>query len=200
MTRRRRPWDRHRELADKDTASRWPSSAKSMFDGDGNADRPIYISQTSASSRSSYFTREGLRRARSFRRRPNRVHRTRLGRTAHTRQSDRGRGRMRDPTRSPEYDGSSSGVVSYAFSSCRDNKSNSPSHSRRSNRYTNYMSHASPCSAGSTSACGYRPRTPRKPNEFGASGVPPPCEPITITERAMKSESPPASRTSKRME
>ena len=131
MTRRRRPWDRHRELADKDTASRWPSSAKSMFDGDGNADRPIYISQTSASSRSSYFTREGLRRARSFRRRPNRVHRTRLGRTAHTRQSNRGRGRMRDRTRSPEYDGSSSGVVSYAFSSCRDNKSNSPPHSRR---------------------------------------------------------------------
>src|SRR5207247_4638198 len=159
MTRRRRPWDRHRELADKDTASRWPSSAKSMFDGDGNADRPIYISQTSASSRSSYFTREGLRRARSFRRRPNRVHRTRLGRTAHTRQSNRGRGRMRDRTRSPEYDGSSSGLVSCAFSSCRDNKSNSPSHSRRSNRYTNYMSHASPCSAGSTSACGYRPRT-----------------------------------------
>ena len=38
---------------------------------------------------------------------------------------------MRDRTRSPEYDGSSSGVVSYAFSSCRDNKSNSPSHSRR---------------------------------------------------------------------
>ena len=112
MTRRRRPWDRHRELADKDTASRWPSSAKSMFDGDGNADRPIYISQTSASSRSSYFTREGLRRARSFRRRPNRVHRTRLGRTAHTRQSNRGRGRMRDRTRSPEYDGSSSGLVS----------------------------------------------------------------------------------------
>src|SRR5436309_4596146 len=38
---------------------------------------------------------------------------------------------MRDLTRSPEYDGSSSGVVSCAFSSCRDNKSNSPSHSRR---------------------------------------------------------------------
>ena len=131
MTRRRRPWDRHRELADKGAASRSPSSAKSMFDGDGNADRPIYISQTSASSRSSYFAREGLRRARGFRRRPNRVHRTRLGRTAHTRQSNRGRGRMRDLTRSPEYDGSSSGVVSCAFASCRDNESNSPSHSRR---------------------------------------------------------------------
>src|SRR2546430_3337968 len=126
-----------------------------------------------------------------------------------------------------------SGVVSCAFSSCRDDKGNSPRTRGGSNRYTNYMSHASPCSATSTSACGYRPRTrsvrtrrrriaatpnrrttkpsagmvngfpssgPRKPNEFGASGVPPPCEPITITERAMKSKSPPASRTSKRME
>src|SRR5437899_7610517 len=47
---------------------------------------------------------------------------------------------------------------------------------------------------------GFPSSGPRKPNEFGASGVPPPCEPITITERAMKSESPPASRTSKGME
>src|SRR2546422_846894 len=47
---------------------------------------------------------------------------------------------------------------------------------------------------------GFPSSGPRKPNEFGAPGVPPPCGPITITERAMKSESPPASRTSKRVE
>src|SRR5207249_9987846 len=47
---------------------------------------------------------------------------------------------------------------------------------------------------------GFPSSGPRKPNEFGAPGVPPPCGPITITERAMKSESPPASRTSKRGE
>src|SRR2546426_180189 len=47
---------------------------------------------------------------------------------------------------------------------------------------------------------GFPSSGPRKPTEFGAPGVPPPCGPITLTERAMKSESPPASRTSKRVE
>src|SRR3989475_11212661 len=50
-----------------------------------------------------------------------------------------------------------SGVVSCAFSSCRDDKGNSPRTRGGSKRYTNYMSHPSPCPSTLTPPYAYRP-------------------------------------------